>query len=345
MRARGLQIHVLDNDRASATSVAAGVVTPVTGPRLALTWGFHTLAPAASKFYANCAREWKVPDFYQSRPIVRAFADDAERIQLRKQCERRDDIARLIDPVHPAWPQAFANAPLGCFQMNAAGRLDTRAFLAGSARVLRAEGRLERGAFDWNSLDPEGPIPVGDGRVAARVVSCEGYNLLENPWFDDLPFIPAKGELLQLRIPGLRDPRILNRRGRWLLHIKDDLWQAGATFQKEVLDELPSKGARREILAGIESYLRAPIPEDRILSQRAGVRPIIPGAKLAIGPHPDHPRLLAFNGLGSKGVLRAPYFAEQLAAWIHTEAPLDSESTLATHMLRARQKKRDVQRR
>ena len=43
--------------------------------------------------------------------------------------------------------------------------------------------------------------------------------------------------------------------------------------------------------------------------QALGVRPIINESKALIGLHPVHRRLGMFNGLGSKGVLHAPFFA------------------------------------
>ncbi|MEI6537723.1 MAG: hypothetical protein WCN98_20430, partial [Verrucomicrobiaceae bacterium] len=46
---------------------------------------------------------------------------------------------------------------------------------------------------------------------------------------------------------------------------------------------------------------------------QAGIRPIIRHRQLVLGRHPAHSRVGIFNGLGSKGVLRAPFFARMLA--------------------------------
>lgn len=42
-----------------------------------------------------------------------------------------------------------------------------------------------------------------------------------------------------------------------------------------------------------------------------------------MGTHPTHPQLAYFNGLGSKGSLLAPFFAQQLAACLVGEGEVE----------------------
>jgi glycine/D-amino acid oxidase-like deaminating enzyme len=48
------------------------------------------------------------------------------------------------------------------------------------------------------------------------------------------------------------------------------------------------------------------------LQVQTAVRPIVKRAKLLVGRHPAHERVGFFNGLGSKGALRAPWAARHL---------------------------------
>jgi len=47
---------------------------------------------------------------------------------------------------------------------------------------------------------------------------------------------------------------------------------------------------------------------------QTAARPIIKGHHALLGRHPAHARIAFFNGLGSKGVLRAPGLAALLAS-------------------------------
>jgi len=46
-----------------------------------------------------------------------------------------------------------------------------------------------------------------------------------------------------------------------------------------------------------------------VISHQAGIRPSAADRRPIIGPHPEFSHLFVFNGLGTKGVMLAPYFA------------------------------------
>ena len=68
---------------------------------------------------------------------------------------------------------------------------------------------------------------------------------------------------------------------------------------------------RAEIESRLREFLRLPF---EVIDHRAAIRPVIDAGFPVLLRHPDHPQLAYFNGLGSKGALLAPYFAEELAA-------------------------------
>ena len=65
-----------------------------------------------------------------------------------------------------------------------------------------------------------------------------------------------------------------------------------------------------------------------VIDHRAAVRPVIDTRRALIGLHPGNDRIGFFNGLGSKGVLSAPYLAEQLVDHILDSGPIDPEFDL-----------------
>jgi len=49
-----------------------------------------------------------------------------------------------------------------------------------------------------------------------------------------------------------------------------------------------------------------------VVMHKAGIRPTVKDRRPFLGAHPDHNNLYVFNGLGTKGVSLAPYFAKHL---------------------------------
>lgn len=187
-----------------------------------------------------------------------------------------------------------------------AGRLDVPAYLAAS----RAGGVVT------SDLDPADLVPEPDGVrlpslgvTAGHVVFCEGWAGRSNPWFPDLPFSPAKGEVLTLRIPELIERRVLHGSGVWLAPAGGDLFLAGSTYDRDDLTPTPTARGRDEIVGKLRQFLWLPF---EVVGHRAAVRPATVGVRPLSGVHLTHPRLAYLNGLGSKGVLQAPLLAAEL---------------------------------
>ena len=66
-----------------------------------------------------------------------------------------------------------------------------------------------------------------------------------------------------------------------------------------------------------------------ITNQQAGIRPTVNDRRPLIGLHPEHPQLAVFNGMGTKGVMLAPFFADQFANFLESATPIDKEVDIA----------------
>ena len=293
---RGRRVRVVDREcGGSASRVAAGLITPVTGKRLARSWRWDELFPAAAEFYRSVEVETGAKFFLQ-RPSLRLFADEAERDEFRR---REGNILRgLVRPepqIHSEW---FA-APFGGFEMPDAARLDVPRYLDASRDYFRARGMYEASEV----TAPESP-------GAEAVILCRGFAPGADPWFGGVRFNAAKGEILTVRVPGLAEDRVVHR-GAWLVPLGDELLRVGATHTWEPLDSLPTAEGRAEIESKLRAFLKLPF---ELVDHRAAVRPVIDAGFPVLGRHPQNPRLAYFNGLGAKGSLLSPFFANQLAA-------------------------------
>jgi glycine/D-amino acid oxidase-like deaminating enzyme len=306
---RGRSVFVVDREPPVTSSrIAAGLVTPITGKRLAVSRELDELLPVATSFYRDIEARLGVA-FFHALPCVRLFAYEIEQKQYAKSAAAF--AGRVCDPDPPINGDWF-DAPRGGFQMPAAARLDTAAYLTASRDHF-----AERGCYRRATVDPMNDIVVSADAVrvprlevsASKLVFCQGFDGAANPYFPDVTFNAAKGEILTLRIPGLAETRVMNR-GVWLAPDGGDRWRAGATYSWDPLDCVPTAAGREEILTRLRAFLRLPV---EVVGHAAAVRPILADRHPVIRWNAEFPRLGFFNGLGSKGSLLAPTFAATCA--------------------------------
>ena len=153
------------------------------------------------------------------------------------------------------------------------------------------------------------------------IIYCEGFNAINNPYFSYLPFSPVKGELLDVEIQSIDIQEIINQ-GVFVIPLGNDVYRLGATYSWHELDFLPTEQGRADLM---EKYQKLMKPEMKILSHRAGVRPATKDRRPFIGMHPEVENIGIFNGLGSKGVSLAPFFAHQFVEFLVNHKELHQE--------------------
>ena len=319
---RGARVLVIDReDVHSASRIAAGLMTPVTGQRLVPTWRLADFWPTAASFYRRVEAETGAA-FFAEPGQVRILASEVERQRFQK----RDPVEAadwIREPAPPVSQQAF-NVEYGSFEIPLAARLNVASFLTSSRSHFQ---RL--GIYLTGEVDSTGDIEIESGLVkltpqnytTKRVVFCQGFAGSRNGWFEKVQFDATRGEILTLRIPGLSETRIVNG-GVWLVPLGDELFRAGATYDWNCLDAGPTDLGREEICERLRRFLRLPF---EVVEHSAGVRPIVVGRHPVLGFHPEHPQIGIFNGLGSKGSLQAPLLSEQMTKLLLDGTPLDQE--------------------
>ena len=340
---RGQRILIIDRgDADSASRIAAGLVTPITGKRLAKSWRLDEFDPVAERFYRKVETRLQ-HSIYERVPIVRLFQSDNE---LSLYETKRIEFEELTEPISNVDPSCFDSSH-GGFTMPTAARLNVRDYLDSSRRYF-----VERGEYQQDAIDIDNRLSLTDNGVsltdngvslsgieADRIILCQGNDLNQNRWFKDIAIDPAKGEVLQVHIPGLREERVING-GVWLSRAGHEVYDVGSTYHRRVIDNVPSAEGRDEIVEKLRQFLRQPF---EIIDHRAAIRPISSARVPIVGLHPEHPRVGIFNGLGSKGTLQAPYFAEQFADFLLGQGTIDNEVSLASHQRVRPQRKRIVE--
>lgn len=330
---------LLDNDNPNtSTKVAAGIVNPLVFRRLTKSWNVDELLPSAENFYESF-QEVVGKQCYFHKKIIRVFENILEQNMWLEKSDL-DGFKNHIGSIYTRreaesnWP---ISAPYGAGEVKSSGYLDTTTFLAETRQLFIKSETLKTAQFDYNKLRQKdnGTVVYTDGREeiqAKNIVFCEGFKAIDNPFFPNLPFKLAKGEVIELEnTDKIELKEILNKNG--FIHKQPDgNFKAGATYEWNDLSPSVTKEAKEEIIQKIGFFnYREQLP---IIKQKAAVRPTVTDRRPLLARHNKYSNLYLFNGLGTKGVLIAPYYAKQLVSYVLNDQPLDNDVDLARFRLK-----------
>ena len=301
--------------------VAAGIINPVTGPRMAPCWRLEQLLGFARHTYRSIEEQLRIP-FYRDLELVRIFCSEEER-RLWMEKRTASGTNRFLGSMHPPGTlSASIRDPFGSFAPGGSGRLDVPALVTAVAGFLKKIRCLIQERFSYDDLEITARHVRWREWKADHVVFCEGFRGHSNPWFSHLPFNSAKGEVLTLEANDIDfHKRIINKK-KWLLPCPDGSFRAGSTYDWATLDCESTLEGRNEILAALATFTRGTF---KVTAQQAGVRPVMKDYRPGIGFHPRLNRLAIFNGFGSKGALTIPWFAAHFSKVLATGEDLDPE--------------------
>ncbi|MFK7821556.1 MAG: NAD(P)/FAD-dependent oxidoreductase [Planctomycetaceae bacterium] len=316
LKRRGLRVVVLDRGEANTSSkVAAGLMTSVTGKRFALTPNWDELWPDAVRFYQQLEEGIGRKRLHVG-PSVRLFKDGAEREWYEK---RLDMLALHVEDVLPAIDESVLHASCGGIQLNQTGRLDVAGLLNDLRQSLGSSFRTEQMTHNEVATDGEAVQVPRLNLKADRITFCEGFSARPNPWFPELRFEAAKGEMLTIRCHALHEQRTIHANGLWLAPFTEGRFRVGATYDWDTLDNQPTPGARESLLERLRVFLNA---EVEVVDHRAAVRPVVFGRQPIAGFSKRSSLVGMINGLGSKGSLLAPTIARLYADAVTGDADI-----------------------
>ena len=316
LRMRGLKVHVFDRKRAgNASMAAAGVVNPVVLRRDVPSWRAAELLPIAEAFY-TAMEQRHARSFWHPLELVKLFPTPKEAEQWQRAMRDPGTAPFVAMKPQPEIEAAAVLAPHGHGTVTRSAWLDVPAMLDAQREALMKEGALSEIDLAANDVAIEAEQVRVGARSARWLVRCEGaFAAVEG-------LVPVKGEGLTVRIPGLRLTRMVHR-GVFLLPtpaLGDDVYRVGATFKWDQVWEGPTEEGRTWLL---ERIMRITVLPVEVLDHWSGVRPASRDRRPILGLTGPHEAV--FNGLGSRGVLLAPWCAAHLADHLLVGAALDPE--------------------
>lgn len=323
---QGKSIIVIDKANLSkASKIAAGLYNPVVFKRLVKSWLADDLVPFMDTFYTD-SEALLNEKFYFKKKIIRLFAEEQERdLWLKKTNEPVGKY--LSKDVDETFLNDVIFNPLGAAEVIKAGNLDTVKFLDGFRAYFQQHDSLLDEAFDYKQLIIAEKGVTYKNYQASKIIFCEGYKTTENPYLSWLPFKLTKGETvtIQLEKDGSEElipfDKVINK-GSFILPIGNNTFKVGATYEWKDLTENTTEKGKEDLVNKLKKVLKVPF---KIIKHQAGIRPTVNDRRPLLGLHPEHPSLAVFNGLGTKGIMLAPYFANHFVDFLEHGIALDKE--------------------
>jgi len=314
---RTCTVRVLDSGVNHSSSVAAGMINPMTFRKMVKTWMGDELIPFLIPFYKDLEHKTGKRFFFE-RTIRRAFSTEHER-KLWLERENDLDYNAYIFPIEESATPNYIKEEFGTGVVKSPGYVESKLFLTANQNYLHERGVLTKSTLDYELLDLD--ELSYNGERYDKIIFAEGYQVINNPLFSYLPLETVKGETLTLSINKVDQSEIINRKC-FVLPDVNGQFKLGATFTWKTVDVSITEAAKQELLSQFGALVDK---EYTVIDQEAGIRPTVSDRRPLIGEHPRHKGIYIFNGMGTKGYMLAPYFSNHFANYLLADTELLEE--------------------
>jgi glycine/D-amino acid oxidase-like deaminating enzyme len=309
---RGVAIQVYDKGTAhSATQAASGIINPITGKRFVKSWMTDQLIPSANTIYSAISEKLS-EKIYEPLPIYKLLESVKEQNDWSARTTDSDYERYLSKTELQSLDSSKVKNLFGAFIIDGGGKVDTTLFLKSYRRFLQENNLLTEEAYSHERALTE----------KTKVIFCDGFRSARQGLFTGLPWQIVKGEYLLVRIKDFYSDRIISGDTTISPTAERDIYYAGATYQWHYETPAPTEQYKNEIIESLGKVLNVPFD---VVYHGAGIRPSTKYRRPFIGFHPIHEQVGIFNGMGTKGMSLAPYFAEHFAEHIVNRVALSEE--------------------
>lgn len=323
----GASVTVADNYPAfTSTAVAAGILIPVTGRRMVKSYKADIVLPHAFEFYSSLEALLQKQFFYH-KPILELFSSGKNRNDWFARSGDSDLEGYTGDILAPGQIPAHIKNEHGGILLQRSGYLKTITFLDAVKEYICKEATLINERVLPEDVIPEGSGVQWNGKKYDKVIFCEGYEAISNPFFSHLPFVPAKGEIIDFYAEDLCEDYIINN-GNFILPLGNHHFKAGSTYSWTELNATPTPSALEALTRHLSETISCKF---EVTGQKAAVRPAVKDRRPYLGFHPKFSAIGIFNGLGTKGTMLGPYFSDQLCSAILRNTAIDDDVNISRY--------------
>lgn len=293
---RGWDVQVIDAGFPSASQVAAGMFNPMSFRRIVEVWDARIHLDHMLKTYGEMQSILGIQVLH-TMPILKCLPND----QYAEDWKRKAQTLPWLDgDIAPESPQQG--------KVTGGGWVNLPHLISKWRQWLETNGR-----FGHRPLTQEDRNHLKNG-VWDAIIDCRGVHVQQDPATAPLDIRGNRGELLTISIPeGSKRPpsrHILNF-GKWTIPVANQQWRLGASYEWHQDHLNPTEQTAQVLIDKLKQTLPG-LNTVAIVDHQVGIRPVSRDRRPAVGPLPGMKGWFVLNGLGTRGVLIGPRWADYL---------------------------------
>jgi glycine/D-amino acid oxidase-like deaminating enzyme len=310
---------VFDDASQKSSLVAAGLYNPVILKRFSEVWKAKEQLDIALPLYKSIEEHLNIKIDYELQ-LLRRFTSIEEQ-NMWFDASDKPKLEPYLSLKLLKNSNYHIDAPFGFGEVLKAGRLDTETLIDAYKSFLRTNDCIIETTFSHDLLRIDELILNYEDISAKNVVFTEGFGLKQNPYFKNLPLNGTKGEVVTIRSKVLQLSHAI-KSSVFVIPLGNDLYTVGSTYNWNDKSNCPTQEGKEELLTKLRSFVTC---DFEVIEHVAGIRPTVKDRRPLVGRHPEYSNLYVLNGLGTRGVMIAPYVAKELYNYIQHDSPLDPE--------------------
>ncbi len=304
------------DERYNSSDVAGGIVNPITGRNMQKSWNIDAILPYSKHYYEMLSSTYKCI-FFNEVPILKIL-DSVEHQNNWESNLSMHENDKYFGNISKHENENIIN-PYFVGEIKETFWVNIKEYKNSIKNIIGDDAQIIEEQFLFSEFKPEHNL-YKDIQYK-YIIFAEGYKGRYNPYFSAIPWTFAKGELLEIYSPKLNLFNILSKHIS-IIPLGGDIYKVGATFNWSDMDTIPTEIGKAELIDKLALIINS---DYNIVAHYAGIRPTSKDRKPIIGRSEDFDNLFIFNGLGSKGVSLAPYYANILIQHIISKIEIPKE--------------------
>ena len=297
---------VIDNNQPnSASRIAAGIISPVTGRRIVKTWMIDELLAFIVPAYNELGNDLGI-DAIEQKSLIDFHPTPQMKLAFNERLKEKAEFLR--QPRDQQLYTANFNYDFGFGEVTPCYIVNLNEIMQAWREKLLSDNQLLQEDFEIYKLQQTENGVNYKNIKAKKIIFCDGIGSAQNPFFKTLPFALNKGEVILIEASGIPSTHIF-KKGMMLTSVQNNRYWIGSNYLWEFPDDLPTEQFRKQTELLLKNWLKVSF---RILEHKASIRPANIERRPFVGFHPVYKNIGILNGMGTKGCSLAPFFAKQL---------------------------------
>lgn len=323
LRQKSKSFIVFDDASQQSSYAAAGMYNPVILKRFTPAWKAKEQLTIALPFYKVLESQLNVTVNYPLQ-LLRRFASIEEQNSWLVATDA-PAIGPYLSTKFIKNTNKYIDAKFGFGEVLSAGRIDTYKLLTAFNNKIKEDQQLITEKFNYNQLIIEKDQLIYKNVKAKYIVFAEGFGVKKNPFFNTIPLNGTKGELLTIRAVDLKIDFAI-KSSVFVIPMGEHHYLVGSTYNWVDKTNHTTEKAKKELITKLKTFIKC---DFAVVDHWAGIRPTVGDRRPLVGHHPKYNRLYVLNGLGTRGVMIAPYVASILYDHIEEYQLIPSEINLS----------------